>query len=932
MKKISLSFFILYLLSTVTVFTQQLSLDDKVRYGKLPNGLTYYIRYNKLPEQRVDFHIAQKVGSILEQENQRGLAHFLEHMAFNGTKNFPNNQMKDYLEKNGIKFGENLNAYTSIDETVYMIKNVPTTRDGLLDSCLLILHDWSNFISLEDNEIDKERGVIKEEWRTRNNARSRMFEKILPEIYGDDLYGHRLPIGLMDVVENFKYDELREYYHKWYRPDLQGIIIVGDIDVDKMENQLKSIFADVPNPVNPAKRIYFPVTDNKNPIISIVSDVEATDNVLYVFNKQDAFPEEAKSSPEYLIFSYINMMCSQMIDVRFQEITKKKDSPFVYASAGSEEFFISKTKDAWTSYAQTKDGKIEEALRVLLQETKRAKNFGFTQTEYDRVRADFFKELENAYQERDKEKNSAYTQEYIRHFLDAEPAPGIEFEYYFYKNYAEKVPIETINQYFSQSISDENVVIVLMMPEKKDLAIPSQNDLLNVLSQVESDVLSPYEDKRVDSELIKKMPKKKAKVISKTTTKMGETEWQLSNGVKVQFKTTDFKKDQILMSASSLGGTSLLDEKHMPTILLIDDLITLGGLGNFSSIDLNKALAGKKVVVKPSIDLRTENFSGSSTPADFETMLQLIYLYLTQPRSDKEMFESYISRLKSELKNYEANPKVAFVDTIHNTLYNKHVRAQRIKPEMLDLVNYELAMDMYKKRFLNADEFIFTFVGNINPDSVQSLIEKYLGALPKQKQKETFVDVKMYPVKGIIEKSFERKMETEKSSIFINYTGVCDYSLENRIKMDMLSQIMDIIYIEKIREDEGGTYGVKVRGSVSKYPFENFNLQISFDTNTALKDKLLEIVYQEINQIMENGPSQTNLYKVKEFMLKKIKEQKAENAYWLSVMNELNFTGLDKVTQYEEELKSINIEDIKLFSEKLFKQGNKTEIMMNPEK
>ena len=930
MKKQTL--FLLLFSAVFSLSAQQIPLDNKVRYGILPNGMTYYIRFNNLPEQRADFFIAQKVGSILEEENQRGLAHFLEHMAFNGTENFPGTTaLRDYLQSVGVKFGENLNAYTSVDRTVYMIKNVPTIRQGILDSSLLVLRDWSSFITLEDSAIDKERGIIHEEWRTRSNANNRMYEKILPEIYGGDRYGHRLPIGLMSVVNNFKYQELRDYYHKWYRPDLQGIIIVGDFDIDEMENRVKTLFSAISAPVNPAERVYFGVSDNKEPIISIASDPEATRTTLMMFHKHEAFPPQAKGTAEYLMLNFIRQMASDMINHRFQEIIQKPDAPFTYASASDDSFFISKTKDAWTTYAVSKEGEQDRALATLVQETRRMTEYGFTQTEYDRVRADFLKAIESAYAERDKQKNNVYVDEYIEHFLENEPAPGIEFEYEFYNKIVDKIPVDAINEYVKGIISyDKNEVIVLMMPQKEGLEVPTEKELLAVYNQAKAQEVLPYIDKIVDTNLVRKSPKAgKVKSVSKG---LFTTEWTLSNGIKVQYRKTNFKEDQILMKGVSLGGTSLLNEKDMPTINLLNDLITLGGVGEFSRTDLSKALAGKKVSVSPSIGLRTEVISGSCSPTDFETMMQLVYLYFTQPRADEDAYEAYISRKRNELKNAESNPRVAFSDSIVRAIYGDNPRAQRMKLAMLDDVNYALAMQMYKQRFMNADAFTFTFVGNINADAVKPIIEKYLGGLSNVKKQETFADVNMRPRKGFFSNVFDRAMETPKSSVFIYYSGDCDYTLTDNIRMDMLQQIMTIVYTEKVREQESGTYGVRANGNVSRFPNPNYSFQVTFDTDPALRERLVPIILQEIDNVMTEGPSETHFNIVKEFMLKKAKENSAENGYWLNVISELNFTGLDINSEYEKIVNQLTPEDIKDFASYIFSQGNRIEVVMEPEK
>jgi len=920
----------LLLCAVVYVQAQPLPQDEKLRTGTLSNGLTYYIRYNKLPEQRADFYIAQKVGSILEEENQRGLAHFLEHMAFNGTKNFPNNSLRDYLEKNGVKFGENLNAYTWYDETVYNIKNVPT-RQGLMDSCLLILHDWSSFITLDNAEIDKERGVIHEEWRTRNNAWTRMYEKLLPEVYGNDRYGHRFTIGLMEVVDNFKYQELRDYYHKWYRPDLQGIVVVGDFDVDAMEEKIKTIFADIPTPKNPAERVYYPVSDNREPVIAIATDAEATSSHIWIFNKREAFPEEMKNNYQYFVLKrYIKDLAMSMINTRLGDIAQQKaDVPYSSASTYDEMFFWSKTKDAYTAYAQAKEGQIEQTLRLLVQELERMKRYGFTQTEFDRARANFLKGQEVAYNERDKEKNDKYINEYVRLFLDKEPVPGIEFQYRFFNDIAEKLPVDVVNNYAKQIVGDTNVVIMLMMPQKEDLRVPTKEELLTVYNQAKTDSVSPYVDKVIDTKLIKKLPKA-GKVKSKKDYALGSVEWTLSNGHRVIFKQTDFKQDQILMKAVSKGGNSLLDEKDMPTIYLLSDIINESGVGDFRKMDLLKALAGKNVIVNPSVGLYTEELNGHCSPSDFETMLQWIYLYMTNLNFDREAYDAYISRKRNELQNAELSPYSTLNDTITGMIYGNHPRGKRIKLAMIDEVNYDLAHKMYRERYANGDQFTFTFVGNINPDNVQKLIEKYLGALPKTKEKETFRDVKLYPAKGEKSNIFDRQMETSKTSVFIYYSGNCDYTLKNKILMDMLRLSFNIVYTEKVREDEGGTYGVYVSGELNKHPYPNFDLQILFETNPDIVQKLMQIIYNEIDSTIANSVREADFLKVKEFMQKKIKENKAENGYWLAALEELGMTATDLASDYESTLNAITMEDVKNFAAEIFNQKNRVEVIMNP--
>ena len=580
---------------------QPLPVDPKVKYGKLDNGLTYYIRHNDQPKDRADFYIAQRVGSMQEEDSQAGLAHFLEHMAFNGTKNFPDKNLINYLETIGVRFGENLNAYTGFDETVYNISNVPTTRPGIVDSCLLILHDWSNAISLEGEEIDKERGVIHEEWRTRGNAQMRMLEQQLPAMLPGSKYAERLPIGKMEVVDNFKHDELRNYYKKWYRPDLQALIIVGDIDPDRVEAQLKKIFTDVPAPVNPAKREMYPVPDNDKPLVSIATDKEASNTILYIFYKHNVMPQEAYATPMGLVRDYMRQVASEMVNSRFNEIVQKANPPFIYAMGTDGEFLVAKTKDAWMMAALAKEGQIDEALKALVQETERIKQYGFTASEYDRARINVLKRYESLYKDRDKQKNGTYVREYVRHFNDGGYIPGIETEYTLINQIAPNLPVEEVNKFVQSLIGDNNVVINLTGPEKEGVTYPTPEQLLADYYAAQKEKVEPYKETVSNEPLVTNLPAPGKIVSEKENPELGTTEIVLSNGIKVNLKKTDFKEDEILVTASSPGGTSLYDGADIPNIKVFNSVIDLGGLGNFSAVDLGKRLAGKNVYASTSL-------------------------------------------------------------------------------------------------------------------------------------------------------------------------------------------------------------------------------------------------------------------------------------------------------------------------------------------
>ena len=910
---------------------QPLPIDPKVRYGKLDNGLTYYIRHNELPENRADFYIAQNVGSVLEEDNQAGLAHFLEHMAFNGTKNFPENGIDKYLQSVGMRMGENLNAYTSFDETVYTIINAPVDKPNVVDSCLLILHDWSNSLALTDSMIEKERGIIREEWRTRRDASQRLLEKQLQQMFPGNKYANRIPIGSIDVINNFKPEELRAYYKKWYRPDLQAIIVVGDVDVDTVEKTIKTMFSDIPAPVNPAKREYVSVADNDEPIVSIATDKEASSTIIYIYHKYDPMPAQLRSTAAGLITDYISAVCSQILNERLEALLHQANPPFVYAEAYDGDFMVARTKDAFTIAAIAKEGEIDSTMTALVREMERARQFGFTVSEYERAKINILKQYESAFNERDKQKNSSYTKEYVNHFTEGGYIPGIETEYTLINQIAPNITVEQVNQYLSQVIGEKNIVLALSGPEKEGVVYPTESELLEMFNKARSQKVEPYKEEVNNDPLIPELPAPGKIVKEEHDGLFDATVLTLSNGVRVVLKPTEYKKDEIQMTATSPGGSFMVGIDDAKNMKVFNSVIGLGGLGNFSAIDLSKKLAGKKVSCSASLGVDNESLNGYASPDDVKTLFELIYLAMTSPRTDNDAYASFENRMKAQLENAKLDPSTALNDTISKVVYNNHPRAVSLEAEDFDKISYQRILDIYKERYGDASDFIFTFVGNLNVDSIRPYIEQYLATLPANgRVYKPSPDALPKIMKGKLENHFSREMQTPKSSVFQLYSGKSEYNLKNLLTASLLSQILDLVYTETIREAEGGSYGVYAGVSLSDFPKGQTTLQVFFDTDPEKWENMVRIVDEEIQRIATEGPKSEHLTKSRDNMLKRHNERLQENSYWLNVIDSYYFRGMDAYTNYKETLESITADDIKKFMSDFISQGNCVEVVMGP--
>ena len=935
MKKI-LSTILLTLVGAVTMMAQMqmpsIPVDPDVRIGKLDNGLTYYIRHNNWPENRAEFYIAQKVGSIQENDNQRGLAHFLEHMAFNGSKHFKGNELLRWCESIGVKFGTDLNAYTSIDQTVYNISNVPTTREGIVDSCLLILYDWADGLLLEQEEIEKERGVIHEEWRLRTSAQQRMLERDLPKLYPGSKYGHRMPIGLMEIIDNFERPFLQAYYEKWYRPDNQAIIVVGDVDVNKVEEKIKGMFADIKLPENPEKVVKYPVPDNAEPIIVIDKDKEQRYNIMEVLMKHEAFPDTLKGTMAYLITDYIKDAALSMLRDRLKEYAEKPESPFLQAFASDGQYLLSNTVDAFELGFLPKEGQTEAALTAVLTEARRAAEFGFTPTEYNRFKADFTSNLDKQYSNKDKRFNSQFVNQYVQHFIDNDPIPSIDYTYETMKQIIPVIPIEAINEVAKQLISqkDSNLVVLNFNNEKEGAVYPTEDGVKKAIAAARAAQIEAYVDNVKDEPLMTTMPKKGSVKKETKNDKFGYTELELSNGVKVVLKKTDLKKDQVILRGEGFGGSALYGEKDFANIKMFDDVVEASGLGNFTHTELEKALAGKIASASLSMSTYRQNVSGSSTPKDVETMLQLVYLYFTNIKKDQKSFDNMMSTTETMLKNRLLQPENVLNDSVQATFSCHNPRFKSIEASELKNVSYDRVLQIAKERTANAAAYTFTIIGNYDEATIRPLIEQYIASLPSKKKVEKAKKVDT-DFKGKVLNHFKHKAETPKAiAVMYWYSNNLPYNLENSIKATIAGQILSMEYLKKIREDASAAYTVGAAASMSR---NDFDTEAYILAQCPMKPEKADIANQilrdEVNAMAKTCDAD-KLQKVKEYLLKNLGDQRKQNSYWLGRINTWRKYGMDFDTDYEKVVNAQTTESISAFVAELLKAGNAAEVIMMP--
>ncbi|MBE0675891.1 MAG: insulinase family protein [Bacteroidales bacterium] len=910
--------------------TQPIPHDPLIRTGKLENGLTYFIRNNSEPEKRASFYIIQNVGALLEEDNQNGLAHFLEHMAFNGTKNFPGNAIISTLEKHGVAFGRNINAYTTHNETVYNLSDVPVDKPGLIDTCLLILHDWSDFLLLEEKEIDSERGVIAEEWRTRRNAAFRMQGKFLPVLLNNSQYAVRDVIGDLDVIRNFSYSTLRDFYHKWYRTDLQAIAVVGDFDVDMMEKKIIDLFSQLKPVENPPVRKFFEVPPHNETLYVLAADPEAPQTQISIYIKhEDVKPADRNQG--YMRDQIVISLMNTAVSKRIEELLQKGNPPFIAGMIGLSGLFRG-YNTFYISAACQPEGE-RTALEAIYREAERVRRYGFTQGELDRVKAEYLTSFDNYYKQKDKIHNESYISAIQEYFLTGEPMNSIDFENEFIHQVMGGITVRDLNQKFRSLMTTSNRVIIVMGPEKEGITHLTREEATSIIESVSATPVEPYIDSAVGENLIEEPLAGSVITGTRQLPQFEAVEWTLSNNARVIFRKADYEKDEVTLSAFSFGGTSVYDTDKLPSASFMPAIIDAYGTGEFDNITLQKMLSGKKASMTITLGELTEGFSGTSTPKDFETMLQLLYLKFEKPRFDKEAHDAMMSRYKAYLTSMGNDPSKIVQDSLSMILTSYSPRTLLLNPELLEKVSIEEIERIYDDRFSNAGEFTFVIVGNIEADSVKPLVEKYIGSLTSEPRNDTWTDRNVRHPEGTMSRVINIPFTVPKASVYISYSNEIKYNSANNLGLKVIQNILDMVYTEKVREEEGGTYGVSMNISSQLRPRQNGSALIMFDCDPARAEELATIIHNEIDILAKTGPDKEKFDKAVQNLLKNREESKLHNRYWSNTIYAWYYTGIDNndPQNYEDILTSLKPSDVQKLAKKFFRKADSVQIIFRPE-
>jgi zinc protease len=847
-------------------------------------------------------------------------------MAFNGSTNFEKNELVEYLESIGMRFGSDLNAYTSFDETVYMLE-LPMDDEQVVDKGMQVLVDWASELSFDHEQIDKERGVILEEMRSRKSGASRIRDKQFPVLLHGSKYANRLPIGITEVLENFEYETIKKFYRDWYRPDLMAIVAVGDFDVSKMEEKIKQKFGGIAPHENPPAREKFEVPDHQEFLFSIESDPEATSTSIALYHKID--PTVDRKVIDYRK-SMVRQLYSRMLNDRYSELLQKADPPFIFASTGMGGFV--RSKDVYVLNCSVKDNGLPLGFEALLIESKRVKDNGFLESELERAKTNVLRRMEQSYNEREKTQSASHAGEFVRNYLTEEPIPGIEVEYELYKKYLPTITIREVNKLTDEIMTDENRVVTVSMPEKDGVEKPTEEQLRAIIAKVDAMELEPYIDE-VSNKPLTEVPAAGATITGTTTHEdIGVEEWKLSNGIRVLLKPTDFKDDEILFGAVSPGGMGYIGDADIASGAMAATIVNLGGVGELDAIKLRKTLTGKVANVSPMISGEYEGFSGNAAPKDLETMLQLLYLYFEQPRKDTTAFESFRTRMVGFLANSRNRPESVFSDTLSTTLTCYHPRSKPVSEEWLNSIDLEKAFDFYGDRFRDAGDFTFFFVGNFKPEELKPMVETWIGALPVTGRKESWKDPGVRPPKGVIKKEVRKGID-DKSLVAVVFTGDFDWNYENRYAITSLEELLTIRLREEIREEKGGTYGVGVNASVDKVPEQDYSVTISFGTNPDRVEELTGTLFSVLETVINEPADQATIDKIKEMQRRERETNLKENGWWLGQLRAavLNGEPLNTWQQYDSMIEKLDANMLQAAAKRYLNMNNFVQVVLLPE-
>ncbi|MBV6644144.1 MAG: insulinase family protein [Cyclobacteriaceae bacterium] len=916
---------LLLLLISSTGFGQSIPLNPDVKIGTLKNGFKYYILKNGYPEKRVEFRLVVNAGSMQEDEDQLGLAHFVEHMAFNGSKNFEKNELVDFLQSVGVEFGADLNAYTSFEETVYILP-LPTDDDEILDKGYTVLQDWAGGLSFDPEEIDKERGVVTEEWRIGRGAQQRMRDEYFPILFKDSRYADRLPIGTKEIINGAPYETVKRFYTDWYRPDLMALVVVGDIDVAATETEIKKRFGKLKPVKDPRSKISNTIPNHDETYVAITKDKENSFSVVQLIYKQDKQKEETLSDFRGY---YLQTLYNIMMGSRLSELTQKADPPFIFGNSSYSGFV--RAGDNYSSFAVVGETGFAQGIETLAIENERVKKYGFTPSELDRAIKELESSLEQSLKEKGKTESDRLVGELVRNFLENEPIPGIQFEYDFFKEIAPTIQVNEVNALASKWIKDQDRVVIVMGVDKEGVVLPTEEQVLEALD-IKDLAIEPYEDVVSDEGLISSLPPAGTVTTNELIEPVDVSEITLSNGVKIVLKSTDFKNDEILMTAFSYGGHSVCKDEDYISASNASGIINQSGISKFSAIDLNKMLAGKTVQVGPYIGELREGLNGSSSPEDFEIMLQLAHLYFTAPRKDETAFKSLIQRSKQYFQNLMANPQFYYNDKLSRIMTSDHPRGGGFPtPEQMDQIDFDKVHEIFADRFLDPQNFTFFFVGNIDQEIAVPLFEQYLGSLPTVERIEDMVDLGIRPPKNIKKNIY--KGEDEKSFVTLSFRDEDDLSPDDAFLLNALGEVISNRLIELLREDESGVYSVNASAGATKYPYPNYRMTVRFPCGPENVDKLIQATLDELNNIKENGVSDEDVKKVAEAKQNDWEENLKNNDWWLRRLSNYYYTKTDLKSYYnfQKRVKDLNAEALRQTAQKYLDLDNFIQVVLYPE-